>query len=66
MSVAKVVEITSASNESFEAAIKSGIAKASETLHGIAGAWVNEQSVTVRDGQVAEYRVNMRVTFILE
>ena len=66
MSVAKVVEITSASNESFDDAVRRGIAKASETLHGIQGAWVQEQMVRVADGGVSEYRVNLKVTFVLE
>ena len=56
MSVAKVIEINAASNESFEDAINAGISKASETVHNIRGAWVKEQQVTVEDGKIAEYR----------
>lgn len=66
MSVAKVIEITAASNTSFEDAIAQGITKAGETVHGIKGAWVKEQQVTVQDGKVAEYRVDLKVTFILD
>jgi hypothetical protein len=51
---------------SFEDAIKSGIARASTTLRGIRSAWVQEQTVTVKDGKIDEYRVNMKVTFVLE
>ena len=65
MSVAKVTEITSSSTVSFEDAIKKGIGRAHKTLKGIKGAWVNEQSVVVDGGKVAEWRVNMKVTFVL-
>jgi len=66
MSVAKVSEITSSSPTSFDDAIKQGIARASETIDGIKGAWVSEQKVVVVDGKVTEYRVTMRVTFVLK
>jgi hypothetical protein len=66
MSVAKVTELTASSEESFEDAIRDGIARASRTIRDIQAAWVNEQSVKVEDGVVSEYRVNMRVTFLLE
>ena len=65
MSVAKVIEITSSSKESFKDAVDRGIARASQTVKGMRGAWVNEQSVTIEDGKVDEYRVNMRVTFVI-
>ena len=66
MSVAKVTEIIASSPESFDQAVKEGIARASKTLKGITGAWVAEQKVVVADGAVTEYRVTMRVTFVLE
>ena len=66
MSVAKVTEITSSSTVSFEDAIKQGIARADKTLNNVEGAWVQEQKVVVRNGEIAEYRVNMKVTFVLE
>lgn len=66
MSVAKVLEISSTSTESFEDAIQSGITKATETVRDIRGAWVKEQMVRVEDGSVAEYRVDLKVTFVLE
>lgn len=66
MSVAKVSEITSSSDKSFEDAIQTGIARASKTLQNIQGAWINEQTVIVKDGKVAEWRVNMKVTFVLK
>ena len=65
MSVAKVSEITSSSTKSFEDAIQVGIARASKTLENIQGAWINEQTVVVRAGRVTEWRVNMKVTFVL-
>ncbi|MGR3377398.1 MULTISPECIES: dodecin family protein [Rhodobacterales] len=65
MSVAKVTEIIAASPDSFDDAVRQGIARASETLNGITGAWVSEQKVAVENGQITEYRVTMRVTFIL-
>ncbi len=65
MSVAKVTEIIASSTESFDDAMKKGIKRASKTLKGITGAWVSDQKVTVKDGKVEEYRVVMRVTFIL-
>ncbi len=66
MSVAKVVEDDVSIERDFDDAVRRGIAKASETLHGIQGAWVQEQMVRVADGGVSEYRVNLKVTFVLE
>lgn len=66
MSVARVTEITSASNVSFEDAVKQGVERANKTLRGVRSAWVQEQSVTVKDGKVDEYRVNMKITFVLD
>ena len=66
MSIAKVVEITSESPESFEDAVRRGITKAGETLHGIQGAWVQEQMVRVSEGNISGYRVNLKVTFVLD
>ncbi len=66
MSVAKIVEISSASSKSFEDAIKKGIAKTAETVDNIEGAWIKEQKVVVKNGAVKEYRVDMKVTFIVK
>ena len=65
-SVAKVIEITAESSESFEDAIRRGIAKATETVHDIRGAWVDSQQVKVEHGRVVAYRVDLKVTFVLE
>ena len=66
MSVAKVTEITASSKKSFEDAIQNGIKRAGKTLQNIQGAWVQEQSVVVKDDKITEYRVNMKVTFVLK
>jgi dodecin len=65
MTVAKVIEITSSSKKSFEDAISVGIARASETIKDIQGAWVQDQKVVVAKGKVTEYRVSMKLTFVL-
>ena len=66
MSVARVTEITASSDKSFEDALQSGVARAAKTLKNVEGAWVQDMTVKVDNGQVTEYRVNMKVTFILE
>ncbi len=66
LSVAKVVEITASSTKSFEDAIQAGIARASKTIEGIQGAWIKEQKAIVKDGKITEFRVDMKVTFILK
>ncbi len=65
MSVARVTEISSSSKVSFEDAIKQGIKRASQTLENVRGAWVKDQKVDVENGKVTQYRVDMKVTFIL-
>jgi flavin-binding protein dodecin len=66
MSVAKVTEITASSAKSFEDALNVGIARADKTLKNVRGAWVAEQKVKVDKGRISEYRVTMRVSFVLE
>lgn len=66
MSVAKVIEIIATSKDSFEDAIKQGVARASDTISGVAAAWVKDQSVEVSKGKVTEYRVTLKVTFALK
>lgn len=66
MSVAKVTEITSTSPKSFEAAIEQGLKRAEKTLDEIQGAWIKEQKVVWSDSKVSEYRVTMKVTFVLK
>ena len=66
MSVAKIIEVNAASKTSMEDAVKVGLKKTSETVKNIKGAWVNEIKVVTDDsGNVAEWRVNLRVTFVV-
>ncbi len=66
MSVAKVTEITSNSSKSFEDAVEKGVERANETLKNVTGAWVADQSVSVKDGKVSSYNVRMKITFVLK
>ena len=66
MTVARVTEITSSSKKSFEDAVRSGVKRAGKTLDNIKGAWIQEQSVVVEGDKITEYRVNMKVSFILK
>ena len=66
MAVARVTEIIAGSKKSFQDAIEQGISRASKTLKNIEGAWVQDQKVVVEKGKIVEYRVAMKVTFILE
>lgn len=66
MAVAKTIEIVAGSSAGVEDAVKSGIAKVSETVNNIEGAWVKDVKAVVRDGAVAEWRVTLAVTFIVE
>jgi flavin-binding protein dodecin len=66
MSVARVTEITASSTQSFEDAIRVGIDRASKTLENVQGAWIKEQKVLVQNNKIAEYRVTMKVTFVLK
>ena len=65
MSVARVTEIISSSKKNFEDAIEKGIDRAAKTLKNVEGAWVKEQKVLVKNGKISEYRVDLKVTFIL-
>lgn len=66
MSVAKVIEVISLSKVSFDDAIKRGVSRASETVSGMTGAWVKDQSVEVTNGKVTGYSVTLKVTFVLK
>jgi hypothetical protein len=66
MSVAKVTELSCTSNDSFEDAIRQGIARAGKTLRGVRSAWVKEQRVNVGQDGTVEFQANILVTFILE
>jgi len=66
MSIARVTEVTASSTVSFEDAIKKAVARADKTLNNVEGAWVQEQKVVVKGGEISEYRVNLKITFVLE
>jgi flavin-binding protein dodecin len=66
MTVAKVIEITAASEKGFDDAVRLGIAKVEETLRQVKGAWVSEQKVDVEGGEIVAYRVTLKVTFVLD
>ena len=67
MSVARITEIKASSPKSFDDAIKVGVARAHKTLTNVTAAWIENQEILIDDmGQITEYRVQMKVTFILE
>lgn len=66
MSVARVTEIIASSTVSFEDAVQTGVARAAKTLKNVEAVWVKDQKATVRDGKIVEYRVGLKVTFVLE
>ncbi|MEN6532897.1 MAG: dodecin family protein [Bryobacteraceae bacterium] len=66
MQVARVTEVIASSEKSFEDAVKAGIARACKRLKKVSGAWVKSQKVVVSENRIVEYRVNLKVTFVLE
>ena len=66
MAVARVTEISATSTASFEDAIRQGLERATKTLRGVTAAWIKDQRVKLENGKIAEYQVNMEVTFVLE
>jgi flavin-binding protein dodecin len=66
MAIARVTELSATSSQGFDDAIAQGIARATKTLRNVTGAWIKEQRVEIRDNQIAEYQVNMLVTFVLD
>ena len=66
MQVARVTEVIASSGKSFEDAVKVGIARACKRLKKVSGAWVKSQKVIVSKKKIVEYRVNLKVTFVLE
>ena len=63
--VAKIIELTASSSKSIEDAVETGIRRADETLDNVEGAWVQDIKCVVKNGKVTEWRVNMKVTFLL-
>jgi flavin-binding protein dodecin len=66
MSIARITEISSTSQKSFEDAIQSAVTRATKTLRNVRGAWVKEQQIKIEDGKIVEYQVNLMITFVLE
>ena len=66
MSIARVTEIISSSSKSFEDAIRLGVKRTNKTISNITGAWVEDMKVVVKDGEVSEYRVALKLSFILK
>ena len=66
MSIARIVEISSTSDKSFDDAVAQGIARASKTLRGIKSAWVKEQEALVEGDKIVAYKVILKITFVLE
>lgn len=66
MSVARVTEIIASSNKSFEDAVNVGVERASKTLKNVKNAWVQDQKCTIENGKISEYRVILKVTFVLD
>lgn len=66
MSVARITEIIASSTKNFEDAVKNGVKRANETLDNVQGAWVQDQNVICDGGKIKEYRVSLKVTFILK
>lgn len=66
MSVAKVTEIISSSPKSFDDAIRSGVKRANKTLKNVRSAWVKDQQMSVKDGEISDFRVTLKVTFVLK
>lgn len=66
MAIARVTEIIAASSKSFDDAIQKGVTRANKTLKNLQGAWVQDQKVIIEKGKIVEYRVAMKVTFVLE
>jgi len=66
MSVARTTEIVASSPDGFKSAIKAGVARATKTLDNVSGAWIQDQEIVINKGDIKEYRVRMKVTFVLK
>lgn len=66
MAVARVTEIIASSKKGFDDAIQVGVKRATKTLKNVKGAWVQDQKIIIDNGKIVEYRVIMKVTFVLE
>jgi flavin-binding protein dodecin len=66
MSVAKISEISASSPKSFDDALRAGVKRASKTLENVTGAWIQDQEVVITNGKIVEYKVRMKITFVLK
>ena len=66
MSVARVTEITSSSPKSFDDALRVGLSRANKTLQNVTGAWIKDQEVVAKNGTITEFRVRMKISFLLK
>jgi len=66
MTIAKIIEVSSDSSVSFQDAIESGIQRAERTVKNVKGAWISEQKLTIENGKITNYRVMMRLSFVIE
>jgi flavin-binding protein dodecin len=66
MSVARVTELSAVSEKGFEDAINQAVARATQTLRGVEGAWVKDMNVLIEDGSITGYKANVAITFVLE
>jgi len=66
MTIAKIIEVSSDSSVSFQDAIESGIKRTEKTVKNVKGAWIAEQKVTIESGKITNYRVMMRISFVIE
>ena len=66
MAIARVTEITAASSKSFDDAMAKGIKRANKKLRKVQGAWIQEQKLLIKGGKISEYRVNMKISFVMD
>jgi flavin-binding protein dodecin len=66
MSVARITELSASSKKSFDDALHSGLKRATRTLKNVQSAWISSQEVLLKGGRISEYRIRMKVTFVLE
>jgi hypothetical protein len=66
MSVARITELSASSKKSFDDALQSGLKRATKTLKNVTAAWISSQEVELKNGRINEYRVRMKVTFVLD
>jgi flavin-binding protein dodecin len=66
MPIARVTELSATSDQSFEDAINQGVNRATNTLRNVESAWIKDMNVMIENGNIAAYKVNMAITFVLE